>query len=207
MKTERIVKLWAMLIALATAGGVAQTTTGSGAPSGAHYNLNLIGVPHGKTANIATGNRIFVPEAGSCEIRLSEGDFSVLDGNCTDGSAGFQLPNPDPTNSGTSSYSVYVRSLGKPGGSSTAKTCAVDPTTGETWCSVNSTVQVRTKGKSSFTNVTKDLLYVYADVAGTGSNQRIPLFDSRLENYYWQYDNNGLKLAQLRFYPTSTNVP
>jgi len=25
-------------------------------------------------------------------------------------------------------------------------------------------------------------------------------------NYFWSYDNNGLKLAQLRFYEISTNV-
>ena len=24
---------------------------------------------------------------------------------------------------------------------------------------------------------------------------------------HWQYDNTGLKLAQLRFYPVSTTVP
>jgi hypothetical protein len=33
-----------------------------------------------------------------------------------------------------------------------------------------------------------------------------PLFDSTLENYFWQYDNSGLKNAQLRFYPVSTTV-
>ena len=26
-------------------------------------------------------------------------------------------------------------------------------------------------------------------------------------NYYWQYDNTGLKLAQLRFYQCATIVP
>lgn len=28
----------------------------------------------------------------------------------------------------------------------------------------------------------------------------------QLTDFFWQYDNNGLKLAQLRFYQVSTNV-
>lgn len=183
-------------------------TTGNGAPSGSHYNLNIIGVPKGKTADMTggSGHRIFVPLSGACQIKLSLGDFKVLDGNCTDGPASFQLPNPDPTNSGVTQYSVYARALGKPGGRSTTTTCATDPTTGDVYCSVESMVMVRTTGKSSFTNVSKDLLYIYADLDGDGKTERYPLFDDTLQNYYWQYDNNGLKLVQLRFYPVSTNV-
>ena len=33
-----------------------------------------------------------------------------------------------------------------------------------------------------------------------------PLFDNALEDYFWSYDNNGLKLLQLRFYPVPTDV-
>jgi len=186
----------------------AKEQTGSGAPSGAHYNLNIIGVPKGKTADMTrgSGHRIFVPLEGNCKINLSAGDFQVLDGNCTDGPAAFQLPNPDPDNDGVTEYSVYARALGKPGGKSTTTTCATDPTTGEEWCSVYSMVLVREKGKSSFTNVSKVLLYVYADINGDGEVERYPLFDAALQDYFWSYDNNGLKLAQLRFYPVSTNV-
>ena len=31
----------------------------------------------------------------------------------------------------------------------------------------------------------------------------VNLFDTCLQNYFWNYDNNGLKLLQLRFYPAS----
>lgn len=175
-------------------------SSGNGAPSGAHYNLNIIGVPKDKTANITTGNRIFVPLSGSCQIKLAQGDFQVLDGNCTDGSSQFQLPNPDPNNTGTSTYTVWVRALGKPGGSSSMTTCATDPTDGALYCSAYASVQTRSSGKSSFTNVSKELLYVYVDINGDGTLDRIPLFDDRLQDYYWQYDNNGLKLLQMRFY-------
>ena len=36
--------------------------------------------------------------------------------------------------------------------------------------------------------------------------RRVPLFSSSLFQFYWSYTNNGLKLAQLRFYQQSTSV-
>lgn len=181
---------------------------GNGAPSGSHYNLNIIGVPKSKSADMSgsSGHRIFVPLEGKSQILLGEGSFQVLDANGTDGSAKFQLPNPDPENDGYTVYSVYARALGKPGGSSTTTTCATDPVTGEVYCSTESMVMVRTKGKQSFSNVSRELLYMYVDLDGDGTIERVPLFDDRLQDYFWSYDNNGLKLLQLRFYPISTNV-
>ncbi|KKR83331.1 MAG: hypothetical protein UU73_C0004G0034 [Candidatus Daviesbacteria bacterium GW2011_GWA1_41_61] len=187
-------------------------TTGSGAPSGTHYNLNIIGAPKGKTASLteSSGHRIFVPLTGSCKIKLSMGDFAVLDGNCTDGPASFQLPSPDPDNDGITTYSVWVRALGKPGGKSTMTPCAtyIDPTTGvaEEWCSTSQLVSVRTSGKQSFSDVSKLLLYVYVDLDGDGTIERYPLFDPTLQDYFWSYDNQGLKLLQMRFYPIPSNV-
>lgn len=182
--------------------------TGNGAPSGPHYNLNIIGVPKNKTASMDNNNggRIFVPLEGKASIWLKEGDdFAVLDANGTDGNgASFQLPNPDPNNDGITEYSVWARALGKPGGSSTTTTCAYVDT--ELWCSIYSMVLVREKGGSKFDNVTKELLYVYVDLDGNGTAERYPLFSDAMVNYFWSYDNNGLKLAQLRFYEISTNV-
>lgn len=190
-------------------GVVTINSTGNGAPSGSHYGLNIIGVTNGKSPNMTggDGHRIFVPLSGSTKIGLSEGDFAVLDANGTDGSATFELPNPDPDGDGITAYSVYSRALGTPGGSSITKTCAIDPTTGETICSNQSMVLVRTSGGSKFTNVSKALLYVSADINGDGTIDKVPLFDDRLQDYFWQYDNTGLRLAQLRFYdvPTNTN--
>ena len=176
--------------------------------SGAHFNLNIIGVPQAKTADMTgdNGHRIFVPLVGSTKINLSEGTFGVLDANGTDGTASFQLPNPDPDGDGVTSYSVFARALGKPGGSSTMTTCFTDST--GTWCSVYSAVMVRGTGKSSFDNVSKELLYVYADTNLDGTLERYSLFSDALADYYWQYDNNGLKLVQLRFYEqVKTTVP
>ena len=184
--------------------------TGNGAPSGAHYNLNIIGVPKGKEASMDgnNGHRIFVNLDGNSKIMLAEGDnFQVTDANGTDrDGAAFTLPNPDPENDGITEYSVWARALGKPGGSSTMTTCATEVETGDNICSSGSVVSVRSKGKSSFTNVSRDLLYIYADLDGNGTDERYPLFDDALEDYYWNYDNNGLKILQLRFYEIPTDV-
>lgn len=182
---------------------------GNGSLKGAHYNLNIIGVPKDKLADMSgnNGHRIFVKLDGRSRIMLSEGgDFTVIDANGTDGKAEFQLPNPDPENDGITEYSIFARSLGKPGGSATLSACATDTLTGDEFCSAYSTIALRTKGKSSFTDVTRDLLYIYADLDGDGTLERYPLFDEALEGYFWEYDNSGLKLYQLRFYPVPSDV-
>ena len=180
--------------------------TGNGALPGAHYNLNIIGVPRGKTADMTEGHRIFVSLEGNTKILLGQGEYQVLDANGTDGTASFQLPAPDPDNDGITKYSVFARALGKPGGSSTMTTCATDTLTGTEYCSIYSSIQIRSKGKSNFTDVSRKLLYIYADLNGDGTVERYPLFDEALRDYFWSYDNDGLKLLQLRFYEVPSNV-
>jgi hypothetical protein len=178
--------------------------TGNGAPSGAHYNLNIIGVPKNKTADMTgdNGSRIFVPLYGTAKILLSQstdGSFGVLDANGTDNNgASFKLPAPG-------NYSIWARALGKPGGSSTLTTCAIDPVSGETICSTDMLVSVRGTGKSSFSNVTKELTTITIDptlatTLGLTCSGTVDIFDPCLQGYFWNYDNNGLKLLQLRFY-------
>src|SRR5207248_6533661 len=187
----------------------AQSITGNGAPSGPHYNLNIHGVLKGGSASTGSnGHDIFVPLQGQCKIALSPGTYQVLDPNCLDGSAGFQLPNPvasTTTTSVTTIYSVWARALAKPGGSSSTTTCAYD-LTGILICSTSQyvIVQTRKNGQSVFTNVTGDLLFVSQCI--DNKLIRTPLFDSSLQDYFWQYDNTGLKLLQLRFYQVPTTV-
>ena len=185
---------------------------GNGAPSGPHYNLNIIGVPKDKSADMDdnNGHRIFVKLEGNTKILLSEGEYQVLDANGTDNDgAWFQLPNPDPDNDGVTEYSVWVRVLGKPGGSGVITTCATDPSTGNEECSVEQyTLTMRRKGKggNKFFNASRALLYVFADLDDDNNVERYPLFDDALEDYFWEYDNNGLKIAQFRFYEVPTDV-
>lgn len=143
-----------------------------------------------------TGHRIFVDLFGDSRIALTEGPFAVTDANGTDGWAGFQLPKPgldafivgDPGDADVqSSYSVFIRPLGKPGGWATITTCAdlldstfggllsgsqirilnqIDDVTGA-YCSieqVGAEILTRTNGKSTFTNVTAQLTTIVFSV-------------------------------------------
>ena len=185
----------------------------NGAPNGAHYNLNIIGVAKDKTAAMegSSGHTIFVPLWRNTTIKLTEGEFQVLDRNGTDGDAAFQLPNPDPDGDGTTVYSVYARALGKPFNTASMQTCATytDPETLETelMCSVAVLTLVRSKGPAKFDNVTRQLLYIYYDIDADGVQERVPLFSDELQDYFWAYDNHGLKIVQLRFYEVQTTVP
>ena len=138
----------------------------------------------------------------------------------------------------TSDYSVLVRPLGKPGGWATITTCAqlVDSTfagllpgnlirTLNRTCEwdgalasveqVGSDITFRVKGKSTFQNVTTELLTIVFKVEVDMDNDsiadqtiylRIPIFDDSLEGEYWEYDNEGLKILQVRFYQWGTDV-
>ena len=198
----------ALLVPMAASAG--QGGNGNGAPSGPHFNLNIIGVENPKKASLDDSNRhtIFVPLTGSCRINLAEGSYNVSDGNCFDGDgAEFTLPDPDPDGDGVTAYSVYARALGGPGGSSVTTTCFDEA--GETWCSTESVVLVRSTGKSTFKNVSKELLSLCLDTDDPPDgvcDVREFLFDRDLADYYWQYANSGLRLAQLRFYEIPTNV-
>jgi hypothetical protein len=192
---------------------LATASTGNGAPSGAHYNLNIIAVPRTKNGDLTgEGNVIFVglgtkTAAVTTKILLeqsaSAGVFAVVDKDGTDGEAKFSLPAPG-------GYTVWARALGKPYGEGTLTTCATDvtgaPAAGDI-CSALHEVFVRGTGKSSFRNVTSNLTTISLDpvldaaAVDACGGTTVSLFDGCLEGYFWQYDNNGLKLLQLRFYP------
>lgn len=180
---------------------------GGGNTGGGCYNLNIIALKS-KSAEMTgtSGHSLFVLQNGSSKILLQEGPFNVIDRNGTDGSASFSLPNPDPTNSGNTVYSVFARLVGKPGSTLDMKTCASD-SAGSIYCSEDYLSMSRIAGTSKFMNVSSKLLYIYADIDGDGSINRVPLFSSLLQDYFWQVDTTGRMHAQLRFCPVSTSVP
>ena len=187
---------------------------GNGAPSGQHYNLNLIGKD--KTNILPNddnnGHRIFVNLYKRSKITLEEGPFEVIDADATDGKATFQLPKPENQYDAEGNYlapgayEVWIRPLGKPGGNGDITTCAIDPVSGEEVCSTNNVILVRDKGKSTFGDVTKELTTItYCVEYDTGGicidYDTVDIFDPILEDYLWSFNNNGLKIVQLRFYP------
>ena len=97
---------------------------------------------------------------------------------------------------------MWTRVVGIPGGSSSITTCATDPTTLETVCSIDETVSFGGhNGKSTFTDVTKQLTTLCFIDQTTSNTVCVNVFDPKFENFFWSYDNNGNKVLQLRFYP------
>jgi hypothetical protein len=169
---------------------------GNGAPSGPHFDLNLIAVDKPKTQSNSGGSVIFVLQNGTSIINLQAGPFEVLNDNATvKPGALFQLP--APTTTGTFTYSVWARVVGTPGGSG-----AITPeftVDGMTIVSTGSYIPMPHNGKSKFRNVTSDLLFItYTNTLG--QTVTVPLFSNPLANYLWSYNNQGLKNIQLRFY-------
>jgi hypothetical protein len=199
-----LARLATMALTLTTA--FQAQAAGAGNTGGGCYNMQII-AQKSKTVSLTgtSGHALFVTLGGGTKILLQEGPFNIIDRNGTDGSASFSLPNPDPTNSGTTAYSVFMRLVGKPGSGLDLSTCGTDAL-GEVYCSEESISMSRIAGTSRFTNVSQQLLYVYADVDGDGDIDRLPLFDSRLADYFWQLDSLGRLHAQVRFCPVSTQV-
>jgi hypothetical protein len=213
-----ICAIGAMAGAPAALGG-----TGNGVPPGPHFNLNIHGVANGQGFSGSNQNDIFVPLYGSCKITLVQNplvspfndSFGVLQPNCvaSPNVAQFALPAPcaiDATtglcSGSTTYYSVWARALAKPGGWSSATTCATDPVDGLV-CSLNSYVAVRGTGGSKFANETSALLFLTTCNTVTGKTTSTPIFSQNYQNYFWEYDNTGLRLLQLRFYQVPSPVP
>jgi hypothetical protein len=75
-------------------------------------------------------------------------------------------------------------------------------------CSTTNQLTLDASGRpAKFENVTANLLYLYNVTIDGVFYKRIPLFSDVLQDYFWSYDNNGLKLLQLRFYHCTTSVP
>lgn len=191
-----------------------QPELGNGLPDNGQarlYKFNLIGVPREKNPDMTgdAGKRMFVKLEGQSKIYLQEGDFDIVDANATDGNGGrFQLPDPDPDGDGETWYGVYVRPVGKPHTSATITSCVqddFDPTLpgDEELCSTESKLLVRGTGKPRVENVSKELLTVCLDldqiVEQNPCDLRSFLFDNDSYTYLWNYDNNGLRVAQVYF--------
>ena len=263
----KMIKLFSSLLLglLVLSAGKAVAGNGNGAPTGAHYNLNIIGVENPKNSTLTDSNRhtIFVAlgkkdNAVQTNIYLVPGlEWKVCDGNGFDAAyncdgqglgggkvgAVFQLPcnqnlhdgdlidhdgDPetpeipaelvpcDPQDAVPDlAYEVWGRALGKPYGGAKMTTCATETdfdagnngTVGDEVCSLESVLFFRTKGKQTFQNVTNELTSLVAcfdpdplDDVDEIECFRYALFSDEFIDWFWKYENQGLRLAQLRFY-------
>ena len=219
-----------MLLAGATLATPLFAQVGKGL-SGPHYNLNIIGVPKDKTVDMTNTDRhtIFVPlQSGGdvgkqVKIYFQGGtEFQVLDGNCTDGQCTIQVPSSDLSDL---CYNVYATALGKPsGGAIVNAQCALSDTLVSGTCTdalLMGSFQVdRTKGKPERRDIS-DIFRASGcldlDQSGTCNSGDVQFSNVWIFNvpsllyYFWNYDNNGLRLMQMRFYSNTcgsfTTVP
>jgi hypothetical protein len=209
---------------------------GNGLPSGAHYNLNIIGVPKDKTADMKDSNRhtIFVPldENGDMvpveiEVMRNQSDptqFQVLDGNACDGD-GALIAVPwdeydlDTKTGGTLSFEVFAIAHGKPmpeGMTAIVKGNVVyDETVLEAALDLGEFDLRRDKGKPTVKDIS-DIFrvsgFLDVDASGTKTTGDIKFTNVWAFNipgflgYWWDYDANGLKVMQVRFYETTSGI-
>lgn len=221
MKATLIAVALALLIApLGFAPADAQVGKGLHGP---HYNLNIIGVPKGKSADMTGSHRhtLFVPLDtsgeldGNVKIYFEAGDeFLVVDGNATDGSATIQVPHGDP---GTVCYDVFAVGLGTPGGSAHVDADVLfDETTHDVLLALDQvSFNVSRNGKKPSRQNISNIFRVSGciDLNDSGvCDQGDEFFNNEwvfnvdeLLSYWWDYENNGLKLMQIRFYECGIN--
>ena len=197
------------------------------APGGKNNQLAASKVNHIYLCNSTNGeNDISDPKCDNY-FQTNFNQFGVLDANATDANGAIlALPDPcadaDPTTPCTPSYRIFARAHGQPGGNATITTCADESGTGfdgtdDIWCGSNG-INMAAKGGQKAVEITNNLLRLTITVDETtdpglaaclGNDRTGPeletvyLFDNCLENYFWNYDNNGLKLLELRFYSVS----
>ena len=179
------------------------------------YKMNILGHPGTPSSSMLNdeGKRLFVKLNGNTRVLLSPGPFDILDANGTDGSAAFQLPNPDPDDDGVTWYGVYIRTKGKPGTSMHLTTCGTgdfdnDPLTpDEELCSLEIAMAVRGTGKPKVENVSRQLLTMCIDTDGDATcDERVFLFDDRAHDYVWSVDNFGVRNVEVRFLEIPQNI-
>ena len=154
------------------------------------------------------------------------GQFGVIDANATDGNgAMFGLPDPCAGDSSLDgcvpTYRIWARAI-TPQGNAIMTTCADETSDGfdgtdDVWCGSNGiTLSKQTAFKAI--EVTSNLTTMVITLTGeddglencingttdvdyeAGGQYTVGLFDRCFENYFWNYDNHGLKLLQLRFF-------
>jgi hypothetical protein len=183
---------------------------------------NVVGNDGGNIKDFVRINKIFLYPG---EFQVLDGN--ACDG---DGAAfqlprnGTPLPGQDNV-LGTSDdvlsgavYEIYLRELGKPQGNpndqSFLTTCGIsagedgirDTVDDEVVCSSEQVVMFRDKGQPKAQNVTMQLTTLALQVDTTDDDifnptlTRVSIFDPLLYQYFWDYDNHGLRLVQLRFY-------
>ncbi|MEK6934512.1 MAG: hypothetical protein AABW46_01410 [Nanoarchaeota archaeon] len=175
--------------------------------NGKHYNLNIIGAKNVGDVGDSNGHTLFVKLNGKTKIVMTQdpdGQFKVTDRNGLDGQASFNLA--------PGHYNIYATALGKPNGKVHIDAMGEfeDAVEGSTLILLGYVDISRNKGSPQSLNI-NELFYVdvtlctAVDAEGNCiewvTYEDYWVFDiEELLEYYWDYNNDGLKLLQVRLY-------
>jgi uncharacterized lipoprotein NlpE involved in copper resistance len=202
----RKVAVLAVLVALMISVAIVSADSGNGIPvNGKHYNLNIIGVKNKGDVGESMGHTLFVKLNGKTKITMTQAEDGVFQVTDRDG----VNDNEAEFNIAPGYYNVYARPLGKPNKyvNITAYGNFTDAVEGQKLIWLGFVKLDRDKGKPQSVNI-NELFYVDIAVNVTEGSETYYteyedtwVFDiNELIDYYWDYDNYGLKLLQTRFY-------
>ncbi|MCE5308506.1 MAG: hypothetical protein LLG20_12780, partial [Acidobacteriales bacterium] len=196
-------------------------------------NRHTIFVKLSKSGTVTTNIYLVPPPTGSTEFKVCDGNGFDDAVDCQGNSKGtngavFQLP-CNTNLSGTTgnppvavdivpcsvdypsmAYEVWARALGKPNGRATMTTCAQEKTdtdndgTLDIICSTEHVLLIRNATKPVWKEVTDELTSLVANIDADPQLERVALFAGPFEDWFWQFENTGLRHAQLRFYALPT---
>lgn len=205
-----------LLVSTIALAGVGNNDKNGWQVNGPHYNLNIIAKDKHADVGDSSGHTMFVKDDGKTKIIMTQdpdGEFYVVDRNGLDGRAEFNIA--------PGYYNVYAIARGKPGGKVNITSWGnfTDEVDGTKLILLGTVNLNRTKGKPESVNI-NELFYVDVELCTSVDENGVCnesvvyddywVFDiDELLEYYWDYDNDGLKLLQVRFYectldPTGT---
>ena len=220
MKKTSIIAIGALVVAglflssvVLAGNGVGNNDKNGFQVNGKHYNLNIIGaknaseVGNNKIVGESMGHTMFVDLYGKTKIIMTQdpdGEFEVVDRSGVG-----EKPAKTEFNIALGHYNVYARALGKPGGKANISAYGdFGDFTDEFGDSIILLGYVninRSTRKPTSVNI-NELFYVDVTLYDTEGNivgvyEDYWVFDiDELIEYYWDYNNKGLKLLQVRFY-------
>jgi hypothetical protein len=243
---KRLLFILAVVFVSAAMGASAFAQVGKGL-SGAHWNLNIIGVPNDKPVPSMTDSSrhtIFVPLTNGAVARqvkiyyvpntADPTKFAVLDGNATDDNEATiavpyeYCPDLEQGCEDLLSFNVYAVGLGKPNGYSVVTAeCTYSEDVVDAGGTAGLTCEdtlllggftINRTNNNSNKPKREDITDVFRatgclDISGeegvcdTGDLEfrNLWIFNvPQLLEYFWDYDNYGLKLMQVRFYETTS---
>jgi hypothetical protein len=214
------VALSMLMIAVGVPTGLAASDNSVGPHA---YKVNIIGRPNDwQGSNDASGNVVWIglktnAESATCEdgssfsdagddgladllpagrqqigfVGTTDGSFDVLDKDATDGRATIAIP------ANTGGYDTYIRVLGKPGGCLDADGYVLN-STGSYFLTGH--IDANRKTGTPQKVLINDIFMVWLDTDGDGvADTEVSVFDSQFADYFWNIENNGLRLMQLIF--------